>query len=443
MAHTKKSGLDTIILAILGVSFATILALLPVHAFFSTWGGTVIGPLLVWKSWKEILIALLIPLVAWLCVRRPDIRKAMWESWLNRAIVAYVLITIIMAIASSASLNAVIAGLLLNLRFLAMFVLAEIIVVANPPWLEKFKATLTPWLIGIGVILSVIAVLQVTVIPKDFLSNFGYDKDATIAPYLLVDQDPNALRAFATMRGPNTLAAYLLLPLALAVLVWWQNRKAWWVLGSAGLMMVALALTGSRSGWLGAAATLATLAYVTLPRATLLRWLKFGIVPLIAVAGIVLWLAVSVPAVRLAIFHSGGNNQAEALTEGSSDQHWQAALTGLQAIASHPLGQGVGSAGPASFYNESGSSVPEDYYIQIGQEVGVAGLVMFVLISVMVARRLWHRQDMPHALLASFIGIAVINVFLHGWADDPTAMTWWGIAGLFVARPAVKRVQSK
>jgi O-antigen ligase len=325
-----------------------------------------------------------------------------------------------------------------------MFVLAEVIVVANPPWFEKFKATLTPWIIGVGVILSVFAVLQVTVIPKDFLANFGYDKDTTIAPYLLVDQDPNALRAFATMRGPNTLAAYLLLPLAVAIAVWWHNRRAWWALGSAALMMVALALTGSRSGWLGAAAALAALAYATLPRETLLRWIKFGIVPLVAVAGIVLWLAITVPAVRLAIFHSGGNDPNESLTEGSSDKHWQAALIGIQQIVSDPLGQGVGSAGPASFYNTAEPpSIAEDYYVQIGQEAGVAGIAFFILISAMVAKRLWQQQDMPRALLASFIGIAVINLFLHGWADDPTAMTWWGIAGLFIARPAVKRVQSK
>jgi hypothetical protein len=442
MTGSKKTRLDQLLLKILGISFATILALLPIHAFVSTWGGAVIGPLLVWKSWKEILIVLLIPVVVGLCVLRPDIRKAMWGSWLNRAIAGYVILTLIMAVASSAPAEAVIAGLLLNLRFLAMFVLAEIIVVANPPWLEKFKATLAPWIIGVGVILSVFAVLQVTVIPKDFLSNFGYDKDTTIAPYLLVDQDPNALRAFATMRGPNTLAAYLLLPLAVAVVVWWHNRKAWWALGSAGLMAVALALTGSRSGWLGAAAALAALAYVTLPRKKLFTWIKFGTVPLIAVIGIVLWLAVTVPAVRLAIFHSGGNDQTESLTEGSSDKHWQAALVGIQEIVSNPLGQGVGKAGPASFYSTA-PSIPEDYYIQIGQEVGVAGLALFVGISIMIAKRLWQKQQMPRALLASFIGVAVINIFLHGWADDPTAMTWWGIAGLFVAGPAAKRVQSK
>lgn len=438
MARTQKTGTDQLLLKVLGVSFGVILALLPIHAFVSTWGGTAIGEILVWKSWKEILIALLIPIVVWLCVLRPDIRRGMWQSWLNRLIVAYVVLTIILALVSSASAGAVVAGLLMNLRFLAVFVLAEILLVANPPWLERLKTALTPWLIGVGVVLSVLAILQVTVIPKDFLVQFGYNKDTTIAPYLLVDQDPNALRAFATMRGPNTLAAYLLLPLALAVAVWWQNRKAWWTLGAAGLMVVALALTGSRSGWLGAAAALAVLAYATLPREKLLTWIKYGSLPLIAVVAFVFWLAVTVPAVRLAVFHSGGNGQTESLIEGSSEQHWQAAVAGIQYISSNPLGHGVGTAGPASFYNASGPLIPENYYIQIGQEVGIAGLVLFIIICVLVVRRLWQSQGMPRALLASFIGIGVINLFLHGWSDDPTAMTWWAIAGLYIGRPKQK-----
>ena len=46
---------------------------------------------------------------------------------------------------------------------------------------------------------------------------FGYDKLLTIAPYVLLDSNQDALRAFATMRGPNDFGSYLLLPLLLAL----------------------------------------------------------------------------------------------------------------------------------------------------------------------------------------------------------------------------------
>jgi hypothetical protein len=438
---TRTSRLDQTLLSVIGAALVFILALLPFHAFISTWGGTAIGPLLVWKSWKEILIALLVPVVVWLCVRRPDIARAVWRSKLNKFILAYTVLTLVMAMLSAASTDAIFAGLLLNLRFFAMFVLAQIIVVGGAPWVATLKRWLTPWLLGTAAFLGILAILQVTVIPRDFLSQFGYSKDATVAPYILVDQNPNALRAFATMRGPNTLGSYLLLPLALALLLWWQDRRRWWASGTAGLSVLAIFLTSSRSAWLAAAAAVALLAFVTLPKQKLLTWLKWGTIPAVTLVVVVIWLATTVPVLRLAIFHSGGNSQTEGLTEGSSNQHWQAAVDGMANVGTHPFGSGVGTAGPASFYNTaSAPRISEDYFIQIAQETGIIGVILFGIISVLVGSRLWSRRRelLPCALLASFIGMNVINLFLHGWADDPTAMTWWGVAGLFIGAPKQK-----
>lgn len=442
----KNNSIDSILLKVLASGLAFILVLLPVHAFISTWGGTAIGPLLVWKSWKEILITALVPFVVWLCVLRPDIAKTVWDKWYNKAIAGFAALTLTYTLFSDASQDAAIAGMLMNLRFFALFVIAQVLIFSAAPWVETLKKRAMQWLVASGVFLAVLAVLQVTVIPRDFLAQFGYNKDLTISPYLLVDQQPDALRAFATMRGPNTLASYLLLPLAVALLMWWQNRRNWWAFGASGLMAVAVFLSHSRSGWLGAAAMAATLAFATLPRETLIKWLKFGTVPALLVIGLILWMATTIPAVRLAVFHSGGNDPGESLLEGSSDQHWQSTYKGIVAIAQNPLGTGVGTAGPASFYNTNATpAIPENYFVQIGQEVGVPGLILFIAICVAVYLALWRRKKdtLACALLASFIGINVINIFLHGWADDPTAMTWWAITGLAIGAHKTKIVQSK
>lgn len=436
-----RTRLDTFLLNTLTGAFLIIIGLLPFHAFLSTWGGTTIGPLLVWKSWKEILIALLIPLVIWFCARRPEVAQTIWSRWYNKLIAIYAVLTVIYTVISPAGAEAAIAGLLMNLRFLALFVLGQVILASGASWVETLKKRLTVWIVATGVLLAGLAILQVTLLPRDFLSGFGYDKNTTISPYLLVDENPDALRAFATLRGPNTLAAYLLLPLAVALLLWWQQRS-WWAAGVAASITLALFLTHSRSGWLGALAMAALLAWTVLPREKLRVWLKFGTIPALLLSGALLWLATTVPALRLAIFHSGGDNPGESLLEGSSSQHWLATWQGVQAIAAQPLGAGVGTAGPASFYSDQ-SSISENYYVQIGQEVGIVGLGLFLMISVLVARAFWRQKQLwPRALLASFMGITVINFFLHGWADDPTAMTWWGLAGLWIASQKVpaKRV---
>lgn len=433
MPSKKQTQKGEWLARVLIAAFVAILVLLPFHAFISTWGGTHIGPLLVWKSWKEILLVALVPLVAWLCVLRPDIAKVIWKSWLNKLVLAYVALNVLFAMVSHASHEAVLAGLLMNLRFLAMLVLAEVVLATNHPWLAKLKKWLPTWLFITIIALSVMAIAQVTFVPRDFLANFGYDKDTTIAPYLVIDQNPDALRAFATMRGPNPFGSYLLLPLAVALVTIVRQRRNILAGAALGLGAVALVLTSARSAWLGAAAGLVVLALTMVPRDTLIKWLKWGSAPVIVAAALFLWLATTVPALRLAVFHSRPDRAT--LTEGSSDKHWQETTKGLQDAAAHPLGQGVGTAGPASFYNQNGGpKIPENYFVQLAEELGFVGLAVFVAINVFIAYHLWRRRrdTMAKALLASFIGVTVVNFFLHGWADDPTSMTWWGIAGLYL-----------
>lgn len=421
------------LLWIMAAAFLVIVLLLPLHAFISTWGGTAIGPLPVWKSWKEILLLGLLPIgMLYLLIRR-DILKLLWSRWINRLILVYAAIHIIWAVMSPASQTAVVAGLLFNLRFLAIFMLAQIVLASGSKLAHKIKQSLAPILMVITILVSMLAILQVTVVPKDFLAQFGYNKDLTIAPYVLIDQNENALRAFATLRGPNALGSYLILPLMLALaLVIAERRNV--VAGLAlGLGSVALALTGSRSAWIGAVIALLALAIEWLPRHKLMRGIKHAALPVLAVGTMVFGLSAIVPAVRLAVFHSSPGDAT--LLEGSSEKHWQAAAQGANEVIGKPLGHGVGTAGPASFYGQP--NIAENYFVQVGQEVGVLGLIVFIAINVLIFYHLLsQRQNLwAKALLASFIGINVVNIFLHGWADDPTAMTWWGLAGLFAFSP--------
>lgn len=432
MKNAVKYRITEQLTRLLIISSAAILVLLPVHAFLSTWLGTVIGPLLVWKSWKEIVLALLVPAVVGLCFLRPDIAKKVWARPINKLIAAYVVLHLGLTIFAQASNDAVLAGLLINLRFLAIFVLIQVAVASEHPWIERLKSWIPAWLLWTMAVLSVLAILQVTIAPKDFLDGFGYDKDTTISPVTLVDDNPDALRAFATMRGPNTLGAYLILPLMVAL--YFVIRRQQLVLAStAGLLgLAALFLTGSRSAWIGFVVAVLTFGVLFLPRAQLIQWVKVGAIPALALVGILLWAAINIAPVRLAVFHSSPGDPH--LLEGSTQKHWEATTDGLAYIATHPLGTGPGSAGPASFYNSEGNPIiSENYFVQVGQEVGILGLLLFLIICFVVAKVLYHRRDaLAQLLLASFMGLTIINIFLHGWADDPTAMTWWALAGLYM-----------
>lgn len=429
--HAQK--LDSFFIVI----FVGILVLLPVHAFLSTWLGTSIGPLLVWKSWKEILLLALVPLAVAYWFARPDVAKAIWSRLVNKLVAAYAALHLLIALLSQVTANALIAGLLMNLRFFAMFILAQMIVASGHPWIERIKRLVPIWLLWTAIGLSVFALLQVTVLPKDFLAAFGYDKFQTIAPFTLLDDNPNALRAFATMRGPNELGAWLLIPLAFA-LYFLLKRQRLVLSGSAFTAgLLALIASGSRSAWIGFIVLVVVMGLFMVPRPKLKRWLKLGAAPVILLLAVFLWAAVTVPALRLAVFHSSPGDPS--LFEGSTDTHWQATARGAQELLTHPFGQGPGSAGPASYYGAT-PNISENYFVQIGQEVGWLGLALFVAISVLVVRGLYRSGAIEgRLLLASFSGISVICLFLHGWADDPTAMTWWGLAGLYISAKAPEK----
>lgn len=411
-----------------------IVVLMPLHAFLSTWLGTVIGPLLAWKSWKELLMLALAPLAIWLVVLRPDIARAIWGRTLNRLIAAYTILHFVLMIFGSVSSEAVIAGLMFNLRFFAIFILVQIVVEVYPGLARRARDLAPRFLLWTAIVLGIMALLQVFVVPKDFLVHFGYNKDTTISPYILVDENPNALRAFATLRGPNALGAYLLLPLGIAAYRLYKNRRDILAWSGGVLTLGAIGLTGSRSAWLGAFLTLVVVGWCIVPKARLMLWVKRGAVPFVVLVAGIAWAAVNVPAVRLAVFHSSPGDSS--LHEGSNDKHWQATAQGIADVVRHPFGGGPGSAGPASFYNQSGSNVSENYYVQIAQEVGMLGLGLFVAVCVLTLRYIVRRpyDVLSVALVASFAGISLINIFLHGWADDPTALTWWALAGLFISK---------
>jgi hypothetical protein len=155
------------------------------------------------------------------------------------------------------------------------------------------------------------------------------------------------------------------------------------------------------------------------------------------IATVVGVLVVSVPAVRLYIFHSSPGDSS--LVEGSTNDHLKAAIDNAHDAIQHPLGQGPGSAGPASFYlQHSEPKIAENYFVQIAQEVGVIGLAIFCALSALIGWKLFRMINgdstsyLVIGLFASFIGINVINFLLHGWADDPTSIVWWGFAAMTI-----------
>jgi hypothetical protein len=407
------------------IGLGAVFVLLPFHAFISTWGGTEVGPLWIWKSWKELLLSGLFAVVLVWLVTSPHRLRDLFSKPYVVLLALYVLLTLIMAglFFKANGADATAAGLAMNLRYLLAAVLAYILFRygnLGDRWLRR-----AGWfLIATGTFVAVLGILQALVLPSDFFVRFGYDKETTIAPYTLIDDNPDLLRAFATLRGPNDFGAFLILPIVL-VIAYARRLPLWVSVPAMFFMSWALVLSSSRSAWLGALTAIAVYGgvYVVkrLPRSYLL-----GGFAALALAGVIgLYAAVNVPVLRMAVFHSSPGDPS--LTEGSTDAHLAATLGGINRVAANPLGCGPGCAGPASYYGKQ-PKISESYFVQIAEEVGIIGFALFVAMLVLISRellRLSSSQQLARVLLATLAGYVVIGLLLHVWADDPLSMTWW------------------
>ena len=206
-------------------------------------------------------------------------------------------------------------------------------------------------------------------------------------------------------------------------------RDALLLIGS----VVVLFFTFSRSAWFGAALSVIVILFLShLSRKTQRIALIAGGVLVVICAVLALSLRNDIKFQNF-VFHT----QKHSAVKSTSDQgHLLALRTGLKDVAHHPLGYGPGTAGPASYYNTGHPvRIAENYYVQIGQETGWLGLMLFILINIGVGSLLYFRREDPLALslLASLIGLTLINMFSHAWADDTLCYVWWGLAGVALA----------
>jgi hypothetical protein len=415
--------------------YLAILVLLPFHAFLTTWAGSAVGQLDVWRIWKDILIFLTIPAGIYLAWTNPPYRSWLRRSWLLRLIGIYVFLYILTGLfalqAGSVNGSALVYSLLANLRYLGFFLLVSA-VAARSPFLRRYAPKAILWA---GAMVIGFGLLQL-ILPTDFLRHFGYGPE-TIPAYHTVDNKLDYQRIQSTLRGPNPLGAYLVVLLSMVFAYWRLSRERFSL--RPGLYYVAavaaLFFSYSRSAYMGVLLSAAIILTLTI-RADKIR--KYAVVSLCvaALAGAGMAAARNVNVVQNTFFHS---DETSASAESSNANRLKALGKGWEDVVHEPFGRGPGTAGPASVRNSGHSArIAENYYLQIGQEVGWLGIALFVAINVMAARLLWlRRQDwLSLALLASLIGLSLVNLVSHAWADDTLGLLWWGCLGIAVT-PAI------
>jgi hypothetical protein len=410
---------------------AAILVSVPLYAFLTVWGSSLVGHYTALRLYTEVLLILATLVSLYLVFAHKTIRRVLFGSKLLWLIVGYVVVLVIVGIVSywtkNVTAKALGYGLIVDTRFVVFFLVAWVAALASSFLLKHW----VPLLLWPTAVVSTFGLLQAFVLPHDFLKHFGYNS-STIEPLQTINHNQKYIRIQSTLRGVNPFGAYLVLIISLLGALWLRIKRNWLEMVLLLASLIALFYTFSRSAWIGA-----FLAIVIIAGIGLFKTKFFSVVVALAVVVVLVIATVIIVdhhSTRLQniIFHTQTNS---AIKTTSDQGHLSGLKAGIKDIYHQPFGGGVGTAGPASVYNPNRTRIAEDYYIQIGQEAGIIGLGLFLAINLLVGYRLWQRRSNPLALglFASFMGLVIVNLFSHAWADPTLAYLWWGLAGITMA----------
>jgi hypothetical protein len=424
----RASALKYRILWLVASLSMLIILVMPFHAFLTVWASALVGHYTALRLWKEALLLVCIAGTLYLVLTDGKIRAHTLTRRLVWLILLYIALNLIWGLFElhqhDVDAKALGDGLIIDLRFPIFFLVTWAVALrtsrlrANWQWLVLWPAA----------IVVVFGLLEALVLPTNFLSHFGYGPH-TIQPYETINHNLHYIRIMSTLRGANPLGAYLLIPISILTALIIAGKRTWFYIALYVGCLAALFFTFSRSAWIGA---ILSIAAVCIQQLTY-KALKPGLI----IVGCVVVLGGAVFALE---WHDSTrfqnyflHTQSHSAVKTTSDQgHLTALKSGLHDVVHQPLGRGPGSAGPASIYNNHPARISENYYIQVAEETGWIGLILFLLINVGVGYLLYVRRRDPLAVMlyASLIGISFINLFSHAWADDTLAYVWWGLAGI-------------
>jgi len=416
---------------------------MPFHIFLSQWLSTYTGGLEAWKVAKDIVLFLFAMFTICLVWLKGEGKQNKAFNLLVFATVGYAVMHLLVLAAHPGiySRSAEI-GLIYNMRVPLFAILGFGSVLLLPKFV--FSSVIKV-ILCISTIVAVLGLLQY-VLPADMLTHFGYGIDRGARAAFYIDNNTSLpIRIMATLREPNALGAYLILPATalVALVMRAKEREPRIKFGSLlAVHLVAIFLTQSRSALLGIVLSIMLLCWWQYNAWLMIQLKRFW--PLLAVLVVAVGIA-GFSVRNTSFFQSyiihGDKNEATADLD-SNDYHALFVRRGLEGIHQEPLGHGPGTAGLASIQNPKGSFLTENYYIQVGYEIGIVGLLLFVMINALVYVLLWmRRKDNPwvFVLLASFWAYVVTNMLLHTWSSEAVAAQWWILSGMAIPLAVVPK----
>jgi hypothetical protein len=409
---------------------------MPFHVFISQSVSLATGGLDLWKIGKDVVLALAV--VFTICLVWLQKKGTPAFTILVACAAVYGALHLVVWLANPDSYErSAMLGIVYNMRLPLAAVLGYGAVLLLPKFV--FSSVMR-WIVVVSTVVASLGVLQYF-LPSDLLTHLGYSMDRGVRAAFFIDDHPDLPRIMSTLREPNALGAYLLLPiaaLAAFILRIADRNKRFMATGALGLHLLAVFLTFSRSAWLAVGLVLLLVGWWNFRTSIMQVLRRFWpvVACLVLLAGFSFFALRNTPFFQQYIIHSNPEEQVADLD--SNDLHVLLVKEGLEGMADQPLGHGPGTAGLASIQNPQGGQLTENYYVQIGYELGILGLLLFLALNAWLYWRIWKYGGLAAVVLcASFWGYVVTNMLLHTWSNEAVAIQWWILAGMALAGPHV------
>ena len=407
-----------------------LLVYMPFHIFLSQWLSTFTGGLDYWKGTKDVVtfaLACISLVLVWLYVKQRE-QRLYWEFSLFSAFYFLVHITIYL-FNQDTSLSIAALATAYNCRLFGYVIIGWSVALLNPGKLKPEK-----WVklvLVVSTVVCLIGILQY-VLPKDLMTHFGYSLERGVKPMFYINDDTAFPRIMSTLRDPNSLGAYLLVPIILLIqLISAKSKRTKLFGGLLAVHLLTLYLSFSRAAWGGLVIAVALLIYIKHKDKFLPILKRFWPVVVVIFLAVVFvgFAARDTRFVRSVVFRIDDKNPAYQLD--SDELHAHFVQKGLQGVVEKPLGYGPGTAGIVSIQNKNGGNLTENYYLQIAHEVGVLGLGLFMILLGYMVWLLYGKKTLLSITLITCMGAYVIMALvMHLWSNEAVATQWWLLAGL-------------
>ena len=390
------------------------------------------------SAWKEILLALALGALVWRARGLPF--RPTVVDWLAFAYAGFVVLYAVIPqdwLGGDASARSVLYAIRHDLTPVAAYFLGRGLTLG-----EAERRRVGYLVVGIAAVVAAWGLVDIYTIslqtwrdsgvPGWYREQLGLEYDGLSGlpeNWVYNPGDERPLRRLVSTFLSPLATAYLLL---VAILAATGRRDSRWLPVVTALLAVGLLFTFSRTAIAALALGLAVLAY------GLRTWWPVAAAVVLVAAGFSFARAYEhlAPETRftpaeLEIQRAGGQEEPTSgdptsLDEASVDSHLDNLRDGVETVARHPWGYGLGNAGVTAKRTGTEIKAGESTYTELGVEIGVLGLLAFLAWNVALLRGIARRAPWLAASLAA-VGALALQTDVIGvhWL----AFVLWALAG--------------